>query len=55
MQVIIQNHRQCKEYTLMGDAYENYRRAHDKFIDMKVATDNEDLQGMYAKSRGYVA
>ena len=39
----------------MGDAYENYRRAHDKFIDMKVATDNEDLQGMYAKSRGYVA
>jgi len=39
----------------MGDAYENYHRAHDKLVDMKVATHNEDLQGMYTKSRGYVA
>ena len=53
--MIIQNHQESKEYALRGDAYDNYRRAHDKLVDMKVATDNEDLQGIYAKSRGYVA
>ena len=47
----IENHMEPKEYTLKGEAYEAYRQAHDKLVDKKMATDNQNLQGMYAKSR----
>ena len=39
------------------DVSEAFREAHahDQLVDQKQATDNENLQGIYAKSRGYVA
>lgn len=49
------NHKQEQEYTLEGPAYDAFREAHDQLVDQKQATDNENLQGIYAKSRGYVA
>ena len=43
------------QYNFADEAYDVYRKAHDKLVDLKAATTNEDLQGVYAKSRGYVA
>ncbi len=51
----MQNHEEDKEYVLHGQAYETYRAAHDHLVDLKVATTDENLQGIYAKARGYVA
>ena len=47
------NHQSSVQYNLADGAYEAYRKAHDKLVDLKAATTNEDLQGVYAKSRGY--
>ena len=44
-----------KEYTLQDAAYDAFRNAHDQLVDKKQATDNENLQGVYAKARGYLA
>ena len=49
------NHQSSVQYHFSDRAYEIYRKAHDKLVDMKAATTNEDLQGIYAKARGYVA
>ena len=49
------NHQSSVQYNFADRAYEAYRKAHDKLVDLKAATTNEDLQGVYAKSRGYVA
>ena len=38
-----------------GDAYAAFRTAHDKLVDKKMSTSNEDLQGIYSKARGYIA
>ena len=51
----MQNHQSSVQYNFADEAYEVYRKAHDKLVDLKAATTNEDLQGVYAKSRGYVA
>ena len=51
----MENHKQERECTLEGPAYDVFREAHDQLVDQKQATDNENLQGIYAKSRGYVA
>ena len=45
----------CKEYHVQEEAYDAYRQAHDRLVDMKSATSNENLQGIYAKARDYVA
>ena len=49
------NHQSSVQYNFADGAYEACRKAHDKLVDLKAATTNEDLQGVYAKSRGYVA
>ena len=51
----MQNHKTEKEYTLEGSAYDAFRDAHDQLVDNKQATDNENLQGVYAKARGHLA
>ena len=38
-----------------GDSYEAFSVAHDKLVDKKRGTENEDVQGIYAKARGYIA
>lgn len=55
MQVVMENHKREREYTLEGPAYDAFREAHDQLVNQKQATDNKNLQGIYAKSRGYVA
>ena len=42
------------QYNLTDEAYEVYWKAHDKLVDLKAATTDEDLQGVYAKWRRYV-
>ena len=49
------NHQSSVQYNFADEAYDVYRKAHDKLVDLKAATTNEDLQGIYAKSTGYVA
>ena len=49
------NHETEQEYTLEGPAYDAFQDAHDQLVDKKKATDNENLQGVYAKARGYLA
>ena len=49
------NHKVEKEYTIQGSSYDAFRDAHDQLVDKKQATDNENLQGIYAKARGYLA
>lgn len=49
------NHHEEREYSLEGHAYEAFREAHDHLVDKKQATQNENLQGIYAKGRGYLA
>ena len=55
VRVVMENHKQEREYTLEGPAYDAFREAHDQLVDQKQATDNENLEGIYAKSHGYVA
>ena len=49
------NHETEQEYTLEGPAYDAFRDAHDQLLDKKKATNNENLQGVYAKARGHLA
>ena len=53
--MVIANHKDPLEYTLEGEAYDAFRSAHDKLVDLKMGTQDEDLQGIYAKARGYTA
>ena len=51
----MENHKSEKEYTLEDSAYDAFRDAHDQLVDQKKATEIENLQGIYAKGRGYLA
>lgn len=51
----MENHSTDKIYTVDGLAYEVFSTAHDELVDRKRATDNENLKGVFAKSRGYLA
>lgn len=42
----------CKEYHMQEEAYDAYRQAHYRLIDMKSATSNENLQGILSKTQG---
>ena len=48
----MQNHQSSVQYNFADEAYEVYRKAHDKLVDLKAATTNEDLQGVYMPSQG---
>lgn len=53
--MVIDNHEMAKQYVMEGLAHDAFRDAHDKLVDQKRATHSINLNGVYAKSRGYVA
>ena len=48
-------HNKQVEYTLEGDAYTAFESGHDSLVDRKQAADDEDIQGILSKAKGYMA
>ena len=48
-------HNKQAEYTLEGDAYTAFEAGHDSLVDRKQAADDEDIQGILLKAKGYMA
>lgn len=54
-QVLHAAHKEPQQYTLHGDAYTAFETAHDAIVNRKQATDDENIQGILSKSKGYTA
>jgi len=52
---IADNHQEMQVYNLEGDAYCAYRETHDKLVEDKLKSTNENAQGILSKARGYCA
>ena len=52
---IYNHHKDRVLYTLEGDSYAEYRSTHDRLVNEKLHSTNEDVQGILSKSRGYCA
>ena len=48
-------HTNPKEYTLSTEAYTVFEAAHDQLVDRKQRTEDEDIQGISSKAKGYTA
>jgi len=48
-------HNKHMEYTLEGDAYTAFEAGHDSLVDRKQAADDENIQGILSKAKGYMA
>ena len=48
-------HKTNREYTLEGDAYDEFQLVHDSLVREKLRATNENVQGILSKARGYVA
>ena len=52
---LYENHKDNVTYTLEGDAYTEYAQTHDLLVHDKLQSNNEDVQGILSKARGYCA
>ena len=50
---IHENHKDSVVYTLEDEAYTEYRTTHDRLVNDKLKSTNEDVQGILSKARGY--
>ena len=50
---VYESHQRNHTYTLEGEAYSEYRQTHDKLVQEKLRSKNEDIQGILYKARGY--
>ena len=48
-------HRQTKHYSLNDDAYKAFEQAHDNLVRQKMLAQDENVQGVLSKARGYTA
>ena len=48
-------HRQTKHYSLNDDAYKAFEQAHDNLVQQKMLAQDENVQGVLSKARGYTA
>ena len=48
-------HRQTKHYSLNHDAYKAFEQAHDNLVRQKMLAQDENVQGVLSKARGYTA
>ena len=48
-------HLQTKCYSLNGDAYKAFEQAHDNLVRQKMIAQDENVQGVLSKARGYTA
>lgn len=49
------HHEDSKVYTLEDESYSEYRLTHDRLVNDKLRSSNEDVQGIVTKARGYTA
>ena len=53
---VLQNaHKKALEYSLQGEAYAAFENARDTLVDKKQASEDEDIQGILSKAKGYTA
>ena len=52
---VYKNHKENHTYTLEGEFYSEYRKLHDRLVSDKLRSNNEDVQGILSKARGYCA
>ena len=52
---VYNNHKDAVTYTLEGEAYMEYQQTHDQLVHEKLRSNNEDVQGILSKARGYCA
>ena len=54
-ETIADNHEDTLTYTLENEAYTAFRDIHDRLVEDKLKTTNENAQGILSKAGGYVA
>ena len=52
---VYNNHKDAVTYTLEGEVYMEYQQTHDQLVHEKLRSNNEDVQGILSKARGYCA
>ena len=54
-EMIAENHDDTLIYTLENESYTAFRDIHDRLVEEKLKSTNENAQGILSKARGYVA